>query len=90
MERFAQASDTGGFHAGSTMFAGLLLYGGAGWLLDRWLGTSWLLPLGILLGAALSFWTLWFRYGVDRSKPPAAEDEQAAPSDDGRTDHRPI
>ena len=94
MERFAQASDTGGFHAGSTMFAGLLLYGGIGWLLDRWLGTSWLLPVGILVGAGLSFWTLWFRYGVDRSTPSAQEDEQAAPTDTptdtGRTDHRPI
>lgn len=93
MERFAQASDTGGFHAGSTMFAGLLLYGGIGWLLDRWLGTGWLLPVGILVGAALSIVSLWFRYGVDRSTPPTGAGQATPtdpPLDTGRTDHRPI
>lgn len=90
MERFGEVSDTSSFHAGSTMFAGLLLYGGIGWLLDRWLGTGWLLPVGILLGAGLSFWTLWLRYGVVRRDPPPQEPEQADPAENGRTDHRPI
>ncbi|MFT3862555.1 AtpZ/AtpI family protein [Micropruina sp.] len=41
-----------GVRSVSYLIAGVLLYGGVGWLLDRWLGTVFLLPLGIVLGAA--------------------------------------
>jgi uncharacterized protein YneF (UPF0154 family) len=30
-------------------------------LLDRWLGTSWLVVIGILLGAALGLYLTWKR-----------------------------
>jgi F0F1-type ATP synthase assembly protein I len=45
------------------LLAGPLLYGGIGWGLDHWLGTSFLLPVGILGGVALSLYLIWFRYG---------------------------
>lgn len=45
------------------MIGGLVVYGGAGWLLDRWLNTSFLLPVGIVLGAGLTVLLLHFRYG---------------------------
>lgn len=45
------------------LLSGPLLYGGAGWLLDQWLGTAFLLPLGIVGGMALSVYLIWFRYG---------------------------
>jgi len=45
------------------LLSGPLLYGGAGWLLDHWLGTGFLLPLGIVGGMALSVYLIWFRYG---------------------------
>ncbi len=45
------------------LLSGPLLYGGGGWLLDRWLGTSFLLPVGIVGGMALSVYLIWFRYG---------------------------
>ena len=45
------------------LLSGPLLYGGAGWLLDHWLGTSFLLPVGIIGGMALSVYLIWFRYG---------------------------
>ena len=45
------------------LLSGPLLYGGAGWLLDHWLGTSFLLPVGIVGGMALSVYLIWFRYG---------------------------
>lgn len=79
------------FHAGSSMLSGLILYGGLGWLLDRWWGTSFALPVGILLGAGLSFWSMWFRYGVDRSAAgsTAAAGESALPSAVGRTPSHP-
>ncbi len=41
-----------GIRSVSYLIAGVLLYGGIGWLLDRWLGTVFLLPIGIVLGAA--------------------------------------
>jgi hypothetical protein len=45
------------------LLAGPLLYGGIGWALDRWLGTAFLLPVGIVGGVALSLYLIWFRYG---------------------------
>lgn len=45
------------------LLAGPLFYGAIGWGLDRWLGTSFLLPIGILGGVALSLYLIWFRYG---------------------------
>jgi ATP synthase protein I len=38
------------------------MYGLVGWLLDRWLGTSFLLPVGIVLGAALGVLTIHLRF----------------------------
>jgi hypothetical protein len=48
----------------SYLLAGPLVYGGIGWLLDRWLGTAFLLPVGIVGGMALSLYLIWFRYGT--------------------------
>ena len=45
------------------MIGGVLLYGGIGFGLDRLLGTQFLLPVGIVLGAGLTVLLLHFRYG---------------------------
>lgn len=45
------------------LISGPLLYGGIGYLLDRWLGTNWLVGVGIVGGMALSLYLIWFRYG---------------------------
>lgn len=47
----------------SYILSGLLFWGGAGWLLDRWLGTSFLLLVGMLVGASASLYLVWLRYG---------------------------
>lgn len=47
----------------SYILAGLVLYGGLGWLGDRYFNTSWLLPLGLILGMALSIYMVIKRYG---------------------------
>ena len=39
------------------------IYGGLGWLLDRWWGTAFMAPVGIVAGMALSIYLIWFRYG---------------------------
>jgi len=41
------------------LVAGVGLYGAGGWLLDRWLGTSFLLPVGIVAGAALGLYVVF-------------------------------
>ncbi len=41
------------------LVAGVGIYGLAGWLLDRWLGTSFLLPVGIVTGAALGLYLVF-------------------------------
>ncbi len=52
-----------GLRCVSYLLSGVLLYGGAGWLLDQWLGTAFLLPLGIVLGAAGGVYLIHKRYG---------------------------
>ena len=41
------------YAAGLTIFFSVLTFMGVGWALDRWLGTSWLMLAGIILGAAV-------------------------------------
>lgn len=38
------------------------MYGLIGWGLDRWLGTSWLVVVGILSGAGLGIFMTWSRF----------------------------
>jgi ATP synthase protein I len=42
--------------AGLSIFFSVLSFMGVGWLLDRWLGTSWLMLAGIILGAVAGFY----------------------------------
>jgi ATP synthase protein I len=52
-----------GWRVLSYLIGGVLLYGGIGFGLDRLLGTQFLLPVGIVLGAGLTVLLLHFRYG---------------------------
>jgi ATP synthase protein I len=49
----------------SCLLAGVIFYGGIGWLVDWWLGTRGFVAAGIVLGAAGGIWLVWLRY----SKP---------------------
>ncbi|NHC23270.1 AtpZ/AtpI family protein [Nocardioides sp. IC4_145] len=58
------------WQAFSQIVAGVLLYGGAGWLADRWLGTSYLVAIGIVIGAGLSLYAVVKQFGhVPPSSP---------------------
>lgn len=57
------------WHAFGYLVAGVLVYGLVGWGLDRWLGTSFLVVVGILLGAVLGLYMTWARF----NRPPADE-----------------
>ena len=49
----------------------MAVWGGAGWLLDRWLDTKVFVPVGILLGMAVAIYLVVVKYGaVD---PPAGK-----------------
>lgn len=45
------------------LLAGLGVWGGIGYGLDRWLHVAFLLPAGLLLGAGASLYLVWLRYG---------------------------
>lgn len=52
-----------GMVALSYILAGLILYGGLGWLGDYLLHTAWLLPVGLIVGLACSIYLIIKRYG---------------------------
>ena len=67
----------------NTLISGLIGFGLPAWLLDRWLGTEWIVLVGLLVGMAAALTVIWFRYGTDRSQtqqhvPAASKD--AAPT----------
>lgn len=47
----------------SYVLAGLIFYGGLGWLGDYLLHTSWLLPIGLIIGLGCSTYLIIKRYG---------------------------
>jgi ATP synthase protein I len=47
----------------SYLIAGVGLYGLLGWLADRYLGTEFLLPIGIVAGAAFGCYVIIRRFG---------------------------
>jgi ATP synthase protein I len=51
----------------SYLIAGVALYGGLGWLADHAVGTGFLLPVGIVLGAAAAVYTIIRRFGRDET-----------------------
>ncbi len=60
----------------SDLLAGLLAWGGIGWLADRWLETApWLLVTGIVVGFALGMY-LAIRRADARSRAEEAERER--------------
>jgi F0F1-type ATP synthase assembly protein I len=58
-----QSGMDAGLRVLSILIAGLVFYGGLGWLLDRWLQTSWCLPVGIVVGTAAGVYLVIAKYG---------------------------
>ena len=46
-----------------TLVAGVLAWGFIGWLLDQWLGTRFLVAVGIIVGMAGAFYLIIKRHG---------------------------
>lgn len=47
----------------SYLLAGVGFWGFVGWLLDRWLGTSFLVMIGVFVGFAGAFYLIIRRFG---------------------------
>lgn len=55
------------WHAFGYVLSGVAFYGFLGWLADRWLGTHFLVAVGILLGAGLGIYLTFARF--NRAQP---------------------
>ena len=77
----------------SYLISGIVLYGGLGWLGDHLLGTGFLLPTGIVLGAGFGIYLVITRFGAEAARagtPPARtragqQDESTATQATSRT-----
>ena len=47
------------------MLSGLLFWGGAGYLADKYFNTSYLTLVGFLLGMGGALYLIWLRFGRD-------------------------
>ena len=64
----------------SYLIAGVLCYGGLGWLGDHLLGTAFLLPIGIVLGAAGGCYVVIRRYGQQPQEGTAITGRRYSPT----------
>ena len=62
-----------GYAVIGTMISGMAVWGGAGWLLDRWLETRVFAPVGIILGISVAIYLVVKRYGGPLPAPGASE-----------------
>jgi F0F1-type ATP synthase assembly protein I len=53
-----------------TMLSGIIVWGGVGWLLDRWLETRFFILVGTLLGLTVAIYLVVVKYGA--VEPPPA------------------
>ena len=78
-----------GVSASSYMIAGLISYGFIGWLIGRAIHAGWPLPVGMLVGLAISTAYVIHRYGrqhpeADNSTPQSHGDDPETPRKENR------
>ena len=61
--RQPSGADTGWAVTG-TLISGMAVWGGVGWLLDRWLDIVVFFPVGIIFGMAVAIYLVVKRYGA--------------------------
>jgi F0F1-type ATP synthase assembly protein I len=61
----------------SYLIAGVAFYGFLGWLGDHFLGTRFLLPIGIVVGAALGCYVIIRRFGGEVESSAVPDDSTA-------------
>lgn len=71
----ADSTSTGvneGWAVMTTLIGGFVLWGAIGWALDRWFGTHFLTPIGLIIGMALGIYAVVARHGGLRPPPTGA------------------
>lgn len=56
------------WHAFGYIVSGVAIYGFLGWLVDQWLGTDYVVAIGIIVGATLGIYLTFSRF--NRAPPP--------------------
>jgi ATP synthase protein I len=69
------------WHAFGYIVAGVAFYGFLGWLADRWLGTRYLVAIGILVGAALGIYMTFARFRQEPHGEPGSPQSDSDPQD---------
>ena len=64
------------WHAFGYVVSGVAVYGLVGWGVDQWLGTSFLVAVGILVGAVLGIYLTISRFDALPRPPRSTEREQ--------------
>ncbi len=62
------------WHAFGYVVSGVVMYGLIGWLVDRWLGTSFIVAVGILIGAGLGIFMTFARFKQPDPIDPNSQD----------------
>jgi F0F1-type ATP synthase assembly protein I len=60
---FRRGGEADAWNALSLILSGMLVWGGVGWLLSRWLDNRLPLALGLVVGTAAGTALVWLRYG---------------------------
>lgn len=63
------------------LVAGVLVYGAIGYALDVWWSTSFMVPVGIMVGAILGLYMTWARFKAPDGPSPAPR-SSARPGDE--------
>lgn len=58
-----------GYAVIGTLLSGMAVWGGLGWLLDRWLDIRVFAPIGIILGISVAIYLVVKRYGAAPASP---------------------
>lgn len=74
--RVDQLTKGTGYTVFSELIAGMLAYGGIGWLIGHFTHVSLLFPIGMLVGLAISVgWIIyWYGRPHELGKPPKGDD----------------
>lgn len=75
-----------GWSVTATMVAGILVWGGLGYLVDRLVGTDGIfVGIGVVAGAAASVYLVYLRYGrTDSKMNDLSEDREHGRNDGGK------
>jgi ATP synthase protein I len=60
---FSRKGEADAYAALALIISGVLVWGGVGWLVSEWLGSTVFVMLGLVLGMGAGLYLVWFRYG---------------------------